>query len=386
MSDNQKLTMKLSELDFIVLAPNEWDGQWMNRQQLFSRVGFFTNVIYSTGLSYSWEKRSLSGLLKQIRSKCSYLDNVYVLRPSTLLFRWANCAFYNTYSMKRFVTSLNKKTQPKHKLVLYIFHPRYANYVDFIQHDILVYHPFDDFSKQGIFDQTAKDAEKILMDKADIVITPSGVTSQTLSARYSRPRVETVNNGVDFESFSSAQRKDKANTKSKVAYIGSINVKVDIAALLHLVKSLPEISLELVGPIGVMADKQQLFDELCLHKNVKFWGSKHHSELPAIMANMDCLLMCYDTSPALWAKHSYPLKLNEYLAAQRPVVSCPLTSVPGIIEYLEIAVEPDDWVKHVKKALEDPDRKKIEMGYQYAAKQDWLSRVEQIADLLNPHI
>lgn len=386
MSNRDDLPMKLEQLDFIVLAPNDWSGQWMNRQQIFSRVGLFANVVYSSGLSYVWENRSLCGFLKQVRSESKHEDNVTVLKPSTLLFRWDKFPLYNTFSMKKFATSLNKKTQPNRKRVLYIFHPRYAHYIEFIQHDILVYHPFDDFSKQGTFSQTAKEAEQTLMERADLVITPSTGVSQALSRKYSRPQVETVNNGVDFESFSAAQRNNKANTKCKVGYIGSINVKVDIAVLLHLVKSLPEISLELVGPIGLMAYKQPLFDELCLQKNVNFWGSKHYSELPTIMANMDCLLMCYDTSPDLWAKHAYPLKLNEYLATRRPVVSCPLLSVPGIDEYLDIAEEPDDWVRHVKRSLADPDRKKIEMGFQYAAKQDWLSRVEQIANLLNPLI
>ena len=34
---------------FVVLAPNRWDCVWMNRQQIFSRLGQRHFVLYSTG-------------------------------------------------------------------------------------------------------------------------------------------------------------------------------------------------------------------------------------------------------------------------------------------------------------------------------------------------
>ena len=36
-------------LRIVALAPNAWEGPWMNRQQLLSRLGHHHAVLYSTG-------------------------------------------------------------------------------------------------------------------------------------------------------------------------------------------------------------------------------------------------------------------------------------------------------------------------------------------------
>ncbi|WP_102797864.1 hypothetical protein [Bowmanella denitrificans] len=376
---------KLAAFSMIALAPNPWFSQWMNRQQLLSRMGQFAEVLYSNGLPYSWQLPSPAALFKQPTGRTQHTDNVQLYLPSSLQFRMPKLPVVDRWAMRHFGQRLSRYTNRQKQRVLYIFHPAYSPYMDVIDHDILVYHPYDNFSKQGEFSQELRHNEARLMKSANLVITPSVGVSSELGQTYGRAEVETVHNGVDFAHFSAYAATDnrpRTGQKTNIAYIGSINLKLDMDALLWIAKHISHATLHLVGPVGQMGAKQAAFDQLKAMPNVQLHGPKSHMELPAIAATMDCLLMCYDTSPSLWAQHAYPLKLNEYLAVKKPVVSCPLPSVPGIEHYVDIAATPSEWQQRIDGIIAG-NYHKTEAGFEYASRQDWMTRVAQIAELLD---
>ena len=45
-------------MNIVALSPNAWDGQWVNRQQLLSRIGISHMVLYSSGAFATWERGS----------------------------------------------------------------------------------------------------------------------------------------------------------------------------------------------------------------------------------------------------------------------------------------------------------------------------------------
>lgn len=374
----------LSSCEFVVLAPNNWFGQWMNRQQLFSRIGRYSKVTYSQGIPFSWEVSSASQLFSNIWGYYREDSNVQVNVPSSLLVRVKKIAALEKIALKMHSSKLVMQTNKTR--VLYIFHPMFAEYIDTIEHDILVYHPYDDFSKQGEMGLQSEMGEERLIRQANVVITPSIVNTQNLILKYSREDIHTVNNGVDFEAFStggiSGYSSDILNaSKPRIGYIGSINIKVDLDLLYLLSNKFEHASIILIGNVAFLGKKKSVFDKLKQQKNVFFLGPKPHTELPAYARAMDCLLMCYDTSPELWAKYSYPLKLNEYLAVRVPIVSCELSSVPDLNELVDVACTNEEWISSVSNILEG-NYSKINSGYEYASKQDWSNRVEQISELL----
>lgn len=374
----------LGSCEFVVLAPNNWFGQWMNRQQLFSRIGQYSKVTYSQGIPFSWEVSSAFQLFSNIWSYSREDSNVQVDVPSSLLVRVKKVDLLEKIALK--IHSANLVMQPSKTRVLYIFHPMFAEYVDTIEHDILVYHPYDDFSKQGEMGPQSEIGEKRLIGQANEIITPSIDLTHNLKEKYHREDIHTVNNGVDFEAFSSNKigfhpTDILSIVKPRIGYIGSINVKVDLDLLYLLSNKFEHASFILVGAVGFLGKKKSVFDKLKQQKNVFFLGSKPHTELPAYARAMDCLLMCYDNSPELWAKYAYPLKLNEYLAARVPVVSCELSSVEGLDELVDVAYTKEEWISAVRNILEG-NYSKINSGYEYAAKQDWSNRVNAIVALL----
>jgi len=377
---------KLSQFEFMVFSPNHWDGQWMNRQQLFSRIGQYSRVTYSIGLISKYKKR-IKHLLQAPFSKFRFNGVVTLDLPSSLWVRWQTIKLYDQAVLAMHCRNLSNQFTAKKNKVIYIFHPDYAIYAQKIPHDILVYHPFDDFAKQGGQNENFRENETYLFEHANLVITPSEGVTDNLIKRSGREDVKTVRNGVDFVAFSefsneSPSHSHKTNGGLKIAYIGSINVKVDIGLLLFLAVSLPKDEFHLIGPVANMGAKKSIFEQLQLLKNVHFHGRLSHMELPKISAKMDCLLMCYDTSPELWARYAYPLKLNEYLATKKPVISCELDSVAELENICDVASTKEEWLGAIEK-VKGGSCNKIEAGYTYASKQDWMTRVDQIANLLD---
>ncbi|WP_133297395.1 hypothetical protein [Motiliproteus coralliicola] len=377
----------LRKYQFIVLAPNNWNGQWMNRQQLFSRIAPYSNVIYSQGIPSVWELSSPAQLLKHPFSNSAIYDSAQIDKPSSLLFHWPRLKRISRWAIKQHSRTLAAKFNNRSRRVLYVFHPNYAHYIDTIKHDLLIYHPYDDFSKQGAHAEQLSQQEGKLLKQADLVITPSSDVSCNMAQRSGRDDIKTIKNGVDFDAFSQSQQlqcpEDLARiTGPTIGYIGSINVKVDLNLLDFLAEQLPHVQQILIGPIGNLTGKGELFNQLTNRPNVHCLGAKDYRRLPAYAGHIDCHLMCYDTSPTLWARLAYPLKLNEYLATKKPLISCPLSSVEDQEQLMDVCSTPQQWLEAINQRLSQTSEK-LAAGYQYASQQSWDRRVQQLATLLS---
>jgi hypothetical protein len=87
--------------------------------------------------------------------------------------------------------------------------------------------------------------------------------------------------------------------------------------------------------------------------------------------------MCYRTDPGGWWVAIYPLKLHEYLAVGRPVVSADLEAVRPFMSVLSIAVTVDEWISAIEQAL-DEEPSMVEARRTVARANTWDDRVDQL--------
>ena len=104
-----------------------------------------------------------------------------------------------------------------------------------------------------------------------------------------------------------------------VGYVGEVADWFDTELILRLARRQPEWSIVLVGP--ATADAR----DALAGANVHVLGRRPYSELPRYLAGFDCGLIPFRASPLTAAVS--PVKLYEYLAAGKPVVSTPLPTV-----------------------------------------------------------
>jgi glycosyltransferase involved in cell wall biosynthesis len=129
-----------------------------------------------------------------------------------------------------------------------------------------------------------------------------------------------VDHGVDFEAFVSAgdgQTPEPADMagipRPRVGFIGGIDSHTfDPELFLAVARKLPDAQFVLIGSSSLPADWCQL-------SNVTLLGQKPYEQVPAYMAACDVLIMPWNRNR--WIQACNPVKLKEYLAVGRPVVS-----------------------------------------------------------------
>ncbi len=373
------------KVQFITLAPNKWQGQWMNRQQLFSRLGKQFPVLYSTGPMCLWQRQSPEFSKLKLTSQVIDDNYVKVLTPSIFSVRIPKLKILDRIANKIFGTSLIKHTKPNTPIVLYLFHPSYYHFARYIKHDYLVFHAYDDYSKQGSYSKELKSSDLELAQQADLLI----VSSNSIKKRYQklchRDDILFVPNGVDFKFFSQKPNIEPVDLASipspRVSYVGSINSKIDLDLLLKLAIHFPLVSFVMVGHIANL-DKNQLvlFNALSKKENVYFLGNKAVNEISAYMHYADINIMLYSVSEKIWASSGYPLKMHEYLAVGKPVISCNIEAVREFSGVIKIAQSTEEWTTYIEEILNQKDSDEMLYKRQCVAKANtWDQRVESIS-------
>lgn len=125
----------------------------------------------------------------------------------------------------------------------------------------------------------------------------------------------------------------------------SINLIGDYAGIIDIVKKMP--------------------------KNVHFLGLKKQTELPSYLYYSDYAILPFKTDEI--GKYVSPLKIFEYIAMNKPVISTPLDD---ILEYKNVHCSNDskDWIKWINEGI---DFNKEERNY-FISENDWYSRTSKI--------
>jgi teichuronic acid biosynthesis glycosyltransferase TuaH len=248
---------------------------------------------------------------------------------------------------------------------------------------IAVFYAKDDASAAGdLLDRSGRflaAREQWLADHADLVVAHS----PRLVERWSSYDPVFVPNGVDSDFFADT---DVAPHPSDVTlappiagYIGQLSKRFDLAALEEVAAR--GHSLLLVGRRQSSFDLNAMRGILDL-PNVQWVGPKTYDELPSYLRTMDVGLVPYSRST--FNEASFPLKLLEYLAAGRPVVSTDLPASRWLATDL-VATENDParFADRVEAAFAASARPEIrESCRTFAEQHSWARRAEILASAL----
>ena len=205
---------------------------------------------------------------------------------------------------------------------------------------------------------------------SDIVITIGSNLDQELPLVLQRefhvPREHLlyVTNGVDLEMFKPENCRKEVSCIYKLFFVGYVNPDCGVGTLLEATSLLKDrigdLKLVLVGftqPDEVIWLEGEI-DRLGLHEHVDFLGIVESAEIPNLIAASD---ICIHPFPATKDLDSvYPIKVYEYLAMSKPVISSDLTATRKIIKdgVNGILVKPEDPVamaEAIQRIFEDRD-------------------------------
>ena len=197
--------------------------------------------------------------------------------------------------------------------------PNASEYTELLRGRKVIYYCVDDFSLwPGLAADVVRNMEAKLIEQADSIIAVSDTLYRRL-AKSGKP-TRLLTHGVDLEMFSTPVESElpllNEIPKPRVGFFGLIDGRMDWDVIVPLAKRMPEISFVFAGPVDASAG------ELPQLENIHFIGRVEYRELPKFVAGLEALMLPYRTGEL--SEAISPLKLKEYLATGKPVVSTPI--------------------------------------------------------------
>ncbi len=188
--------------------------------------------------------------------------------------------------------------------------------------------------------------------------------------------------GVDFIHFNQAALSsleipyDVACISAPIiGFWGLIENRIDLDLVAYLAKQQPTWNFVL---IGYVEDKDNPCT--CL-ENVHFLGQRKFTELPGYARAFDVTMLPYRMDDFFY--NCNPLKLREYLATGKPVVSL---RNPEVEKYQDIVAIADDYADFAKKIAWSLENDTLEMAERRVIRmraESWDQRVEEISKAVN---
>ena len=229
--------------------------------------------------------------------------------------------------------------------------------------------------------------EDQLLEYADLMFTGGPSLFRAKESRH--PNVHCFPSSVDAQHFRlrdpAGRRVSEAEDQAelphpRLGFYGVIDERLDLEIVDRLTAAHPEWQIVLVGPV-VKIDPARLPRK----PNIHYLGQRSYEELPRYLAGWDVCLLPFARNDA--TKFISPTKTLEYMAAELPIVSTPITDVAepyGSIVYL--GDTPDEFVAACETALasspEDRYSRAAQMR-QVLAGTSWDVTVSAMEKLLN---
>lgn len=235
----------------------------------------------------------------------------------------------------------------------------------------LVYYCGDDFGAlAGVDHEPVLDMERRLVDKADLVLA----ASPALAARFPSGKTLLTPHGADIDLFSrAAPRAEDLPAGGPIAgFYGSLSDWIDVELLSHAASRLPGWRFVIVGPVDTDVTALRRLD------NVVFLGRREHAELPSYAQHWTVSLLPFRDNAQIRACN--PLKLREYLAAGRPIVSTDFPALDPYRDLITVATTPEAFTAAIGATIDAPDRTAARRGR--VAGETWDARARDVARAL----
>lgn len=131
----------------------------------------------------------------------------------------------------------------------------------------------------------------------------------------------------------------------RLGFYGVIDERLDLEIIERLAEAHPEWHIVLVGPV-VKIDPARLPQK----PNIHYFGQRSYEELPGYLAGWDVCLLPFARNDA--TRFISPTKTLEYMAAELPIVSTPITDVAEPYGHIvHLGETPEEFVRACEVAL-----------------------------------
>ncbi|MCU7924763.1 MAG: glycosyltransferase [Candidatus Thiodiazotropha sp. (ex Dulcina madagascariensis)] len=365
-----------NDLSFLVFS-DDWGEHPSSCQHIFKQIikkhpALWVNTIGTRNpkLTIYDLKKALIKVKKMLfprRTENARNDNnLTVIQPIMLpFFSLPGIKLFNKYSIKKAVSNSMKKNGINNPIMV-ITAPNAHEYIGSFGEKCSVYYCVDDYSEwPGLNKKEVIKMESELIRKCNIFVATSDLLYNKISNK--NKDVQLLTHGVDLEFYA---KKDQPAHKllngvprPQVGYFGLFDDRSDKELIKSLSLQMPDVSFIITGSVDTdIRDLRSI-------SNIYFTGSVPYKELPQLISSWDICMLPYKINELTNAIQ--PLKIKEYLASGKPVISTPIKEVKALKEYVYLAETPDQWRVGIQKILRGGSDDRVQNRADFLKSESW---------------
>lgn len=246
-----------------------------------------------------------------------------------------------------------------------------------------IYQSMDDISQVAYSNRHGTRLEERIVRNFDYTLCTSKELTRLKSA-FSK-NVYFHPNAADIDIFRKAATEElpkppelEGITQKIIGYTGSIEYRSDFELLKKVAEYHKDKILFFVGPIQGNEYKEVGLDKM---PNVIFAGPRKITELPNYLQYFDCVLIPFRKNTL--TRSIYPLKINEYLAAGKPVIATHFSE--DIYTFRDVAYVVDsheEFLTTIDKAIEENNEALKQKRMAVAEENTWEARVARFWEIV----
>jgi len=303
-------------------------------------------VLYIMHVSWHWIKQRPQFLAESMDEY--YNVNIIYIKSLRDLFKSnnspSNCfgIYQIPFGRIKFIKQLNdfifrivvKKFIPKTDIIWFTNPAQYVKVSSIINTEIkVVYDCMDDLSEFphnknniNLFEIVIFN-EQALINRSDFLFFSSNHLKNTLKKRYGfTKKASILNNGIDdsvLDKFIENDLKGTTGYFHDIYYVGTISEWFDFKSIISILEKFPVIRFVLIGPSDVT---------IPVHERLFVKGPVEHSTLPDYLVKSSALIMPFKINDLILSVN--PVKLYEYIAVGRPVITCQYEEINKFHEFV----------------------------------------------------
>jgi glycosyltransferase involved in cell wall biosynthesis len=295
------------------------------------------------------------------------------------------------------INEVSKKIFDKNrKTILWVYNieiPGIENYLNLIDHDLLIYDCVDNYPAFPRYNNAEKkkwinNQEQILASRADVVFATAPGLVERLK-KYNE-KVFYMPNVGDYERF-----KDAASFRTKlpddikripeprIGFTGAIDeYKFDKELFRKLASDYPGYSFVIIGPLA-LKDREGSRNNLGLKglNNVYFLGTKPYTEIVKYIAAFDVAVIPYQINDYT-VGGCFPVKFHEELAAGLPVVVTDLPAYTPFENVCYISRSYNEFSQNIRRAIEENSPQRVKERKKVAKENTWDGKVNNMLNII----
>ncbi len=241
---------------------------------------------------------------------------------------------------------------------------------------------FVEFSTNPLERKICWETCKLYCEMADLVLT----VNENLRKKALRfnERTYTLPNATNFFTFGTVKRETGSLSHvsklkgKKVGYVGWLNsLRLDLELLEHIIKERPKINFLFIGP---KSEKWPLGYLIPKMPNAYILPPIPYPDYPFCVSSLDVCILPNKLSAH--TRGNDPIKIYDYLASGRPIVSTKCSGTEKFENYIYLADNKYDFLTLLDKALKENSREKSRVRKAIALEHSWQKRMDVLIEII----